>query len=619
MDENNNIKLITREEQTQTMDKRIVYKPSLFNKTYSQNNINQSPQNDIKNKTNDNFDNSQSLLNLLSNKSHFVEPKDFKIIPEIKTYNSVKNKLLPIKQKTKKVNFDINPFKKQFYLTASINPPIIKKKEIKKSNSTKNLYDNNRNNIIDLIHEKEIQICQDLIRTLPEKVKNRNKKNKKNYNNVETDNLIKLIKTFNIDNINTQRIIEHQILNRNNYNSEFNPLLSTLSVSMSTNYKTNNIPLNNFYKFNLSNYSINKNLNSSITLKNNSSILKNINDSNILLNNNNNSLENVNLEKSKLMKSINNRNNNNKFIHSSYNKMIYDPKNEINFHTGFVRSQKNIYDDVYSKYFKNNKKNEIRIKNYRRKKEEANKLSLPEIEEYKSIIKEIENRKSKALRKSQSALDIHKDKNDLVLKDQLIEELNNIYIGQKNTFLNSIKDNNFGDNEKMEDQTCKQEINENIKNINKIKREPNSFVDGYSLFDGGINKKLEEYNYILGNKFHDKEQKEIKAEKFHKIYEEYENKIKNYKNELLNEKYLYKQIFIPKIDFNKDKNKDDSNEENMNKKNFNFYKLNGNFIIASNKVHKFQTPMNVSGNNNKKNQIYNEYIAFKNEYKKKYE
>ena len=113
------------------------------------------------------------------------------------------------------------------------------------------------------------------------------------------------------------------------------------------------------------------------------------------INNNNNSLENANLEKSKLMKSINNKNNNNnnKFIHSSYNKMIYDPKNEINFHTGFVRSQKNIYDDVYSRYFKNNKKNEIRIKNYRRKKEEANKLSLPEIEEYKSIIKEIENRK----------------------------------------------------------------------------------------------------------------------------------------------------------------------------------------------------------------------------------
>jgi hypothetical protein len=213
---------------------------------------------------------------------------------------------------------------------------------------------------------------------------------------------------------------------------------------MSTNYKTNNIPMNNFYKFNLSNYSINKNLNSSITLKNNSSILKNINDSNILLNNNNNSLENANLEKSKLMKSINNKNNNIKFIHSSYNKMIYDPKNEINFHTGFVRSQKNIYDDVYSKYFKNNKKNEIRIKNYRRKKEEANKLSLPEIEEYKSIIKEIETRKNKQRSKSKDILEDKKDRSELDLKDKLYDELQDIYKDQKSTFLYDLQKNYSG-------------------------------------------------------------------------------------------------------------------------------------------------------------------------------
>ena len=72
-----------------------------------------------------------------------------------------------------------------------------------------------------------------------------------------------------------------------------------------------------------------------------------------------------------------------------YTKMLYDPRHEINFHTGFVRAQKNIYDDVYSKYLKSNKNN------YRKKKKEANKLSLPEIEEYKSIIREIENQKSK--------------------------------------------------------------------------------------------------------------------------------------------------------------------------------------------------------------------------------
>ena len=83
----------------------------------------------------------------------------------------------------------------------------------------------------------------------------------------------------------------------------------------------------------------------------------------------------------------------------------------------------------------------------------------------------------------------------MVLKDKLVEEINNIYQGQKNTFLNDLK-NNFGDNEKMEVDSFKKQINENIKRINKIKRMPNSFVDGYSLFDGTINKKIKEYNYI---------------------------------------------------------------------------------------------------------------------------
>ena len=567
MDENNVIKPMKKEEQTQTMNKRISHKPSLFNKTFIQNNDIQIPQNDINNKTNDNFERNSSLINILSNKSHFVEPKDFKVLPDINSNKGkpyINNKLIQNKRNTK-YNFTISHHKKPFYLTASINP-IIEKKEINKTNVIQkiNENENKNNNIIDLIHEKEIQICQNLIKTLPEKIKSRNKKIIRNINNEETANLIKLIKIFNIDNINTQRIIEHQILNNNNhyYNLEFNPLLSTLSLSMSTNYRTNNIPFNNFYKFNASNYTSNKNLNtSSITLKNNNSmsIIKNIND-----NNNSFIIRNRDLSKTKVTKSLNNKINYYNKV-NNFGKIIYDPKNEINFHTGFVRSQKNIYDDVYSKYFKNNKKNEIRIKNYRRKKEEANKLTLPEIEEYKSIIKEIENRKKRALRKSQSVINIHKEKNDIVLKDQLVEELNNIYLGQKNTFLNNLKNNNFkDDHQQMEVDSYYKEINENIRNINKIKREPNSFVDGYSLFDGTINKKLKEYNYILGNKFHDKEQKEEKAEKFHEIYEEYENKIKNNKKELLNEKNAYKQIFIQKIDFNKDKNKEDSiNKEIM--------------------------------------------------------
>ena len=629
MDEDNNHKLMTIEEQTQTIDKEDKQKQSLFSKTYFKNNIIESPQNDINNKTNDNFEKSASLLNLLSNRSHFVNPNDFKMIPEITSKGrtcsfTIRDKLLPIKNKLKKkVNFSFIPNKKEFYLTASVTP-IIKKRELKKNKSNKSLnleVNNNKRNIIDLIHEKEIQLCLDLIKILPEKIKNMKNKNKGNIKDFKkeeaTNNLIRLIKTFNVDNVYTQRMLEDQALNKTIFNSEINPL-NTMSISMSTNYKTN-MPINNIFKFNSSNYTNNINLNtSSISLKNNSSIIKNINDSNILKNNN--SIINTNLIKSKLNRSLNNKiNNNSKANHHFLSKLVYDPRNEINFRTGFVRSQKKIYDDVYSKYFKNSKKNQIRINNYRRKKEEKNKLSLPEILEYRFIIKEIENRKKKAIRKSQSVLNINKEKGDLVLKDQLIEELNNIYLGQKNTFLNSIKDN-FGDNEKVDPDSYKKNINENIRNINKIKRRPNSFVDGYSLFDGKINKQLKEYNYILGNKFHDREKKEEKAEKLHDIYEEYENKINNYKKELLNEKNIYKQIFIPKIDFRKDKNNTIDNDVKIGFKSYNYIdNKNNSMVTNSNNNDKIKNrPVILSSNENKKEKIYNEYINFKNEYKKKY-
>ena len=102
--------------------------------------------------------------------------------------------------------------------------------------------------------------------------------------------------------------------------------------------------------------------------------MKNNNDSNILNNFNNNSI-NINSSPhrnngshAKTTKSINNKGNHS---NSFYSKMIYDPRNEINFHTGFVRSQKKIYEDAYAKFF-NNKKNEIRAKNYRKKKKEKN-------------------------------------------------------------------------------------------------------------------------------------------------------------------------------------------------------------------------------------------------------
>ena len=89
----------------------------------------------------------------------------------------------------------------------------------------------------------------------------------------------------------------------------------------------------------------------------------------------------------------------------------------------------------------------------------------------------------------------------------------------------------------------KEEINNNIRNINQVKRTQNYFVDGYSLFTGKINKRLNEFNHILGNKFYDKDQKKEKEEKFHKCIEQFENKLKRYKNELLNEENIYRKIF----------------------------------------------------------------------------
>ena len=615
MDEDNNNKLMTIEVQTQTIDKKDQYKQSLFSKTYFKNDIIESPQNDIKNKTNDNFDKSASLLNLLSSRTHFVNPDDFKIIPEIpqkgKTCTFTVSKLLPIKNKVKKkVNFNFIPPRKEFYLTASVNP-IIKKREIKKSKSTQNLnleIINNQRNIIDLIHEKEIQLCLDLIKTLPEKlnIKNKNKKNIKDFKTEETtNNLIRLIKTFNVDNIYTQRILEDQVLNSTIINSEINPL-STISMSMSTNYKTN-MPINNMFKFNSSNYSNNKNLNtSSISLKNNSSILKNINDSNILKNNN--SIINTNLTKSKLNKSLNNKiNNNSKASHHHFlSKLVYDPRSEINFHTGFVRSQKKIYDDAYSKYFKNSKKNQIRINNYRRKKEEKNKLSLPEIEEYKSIIKEIENRKRKALRKSQSVFDSsNKEKIKLNVKDKLIDELNKLYLNQKTMFLSNLKNNIC--NRRIFAESYKKEVNENIDNINKRKREQNFYIDGYSLLDEHINKKLQQFNNILGNKFHDKEQKMEKVNKFCKICNEYENKIKNYENEIFKETNLYNQLFLPKFEFNRDKKNNHKNNLEIDLSKHNINKSNENISLDSSITFKIDNNRVLSKKSNKEEKIYKHY------------
>lgn len=125
--------------------------------------------------------------------------------------------------KIKKVNFNIsqNPYKKPFYITSSF-VPISQKPTMRNYSSFQNLNVNNKNFIIDLIHEKEIQLCLDLIKSFPQSNKNKRLNIKKDFKNKETSNLIRLIKTFNIDNINNQRLIEKQILDKFNYSSELN-------------------------------------------------------------------------------------------------------------------------------------------------------------------------------------------------------------------------------------------------------------------------------------------------------------------------------------------------------------------------------------------------------------
>ena len=518
---------------------------SIYNNSSLSNNQDPTKEN-IKNNTNDDFRNNMSLIKLLSNKTHFVMDNNFTLFHGDSKRGRTTSFIADDRESQTRNNKFYYPFKnsrKNFYLTSF--KPSYKIKKMKISNSCQDLNNYNKYNVIDLIHEKEIQLCLELIKKYPDIEKNKDRNvNVKELKTKETSDIIREIKRFNFDNIKDQKTVADQILDNYNYLINYENIpLSTLS--MSSNYRTNKMPMNSMYKLNISNISTNNvNFNSSTISKNNSSIL-----------NNNSSSNNKTLMKLKMSKSFNSKINSNLNTNNNiYNKLIYDPRNEINFNTGFIKSQKNIYEDVYSKYFKNkkhNKKNEIKARRYRQKKEEANKLTLPEIEEFKSIIKEIEKQKMRENRRNKSVI-FNKDKNDLIVKDQLLEELNRLYKKQKDMFLNSLR-TNFGDTEKAREDLRKKEINKNIQNINKIRRAPNVFVDGYSLLDGSINKKLKQYNYILGNKFHDKEKKKEKELKFNQCVNEFENKINYYKKKLMEEKEIYKKIFKPKIDFSKDK------------------------------------------------------------------
>ena len=574
MEENNPFILLRSEPEALTMYKdpalkinnqSLIKEKPYLNKSLYYNNKNESKKNKFEGKLIKKLKNSASAMNLTANKTQkILGLNKLNFIPEIpiqgKTYSSLDKR--DMTNQIKRVNFNLKKknleqTSEQFYMTSPL------------ESIYNSIHKKNQKYMIDLIHKKEIQLCLDLIKKLPDKESKNNfekkEEDKDNYAQQaqEADNLIELIKRFKFDDIYNQKIIEHQILNENNNNSfennnseinsknmkaEINPG-ETQSISLSTNFRTKNF-LSNTQNQNISNLFNTKNFN-------NSSIdLKNISISNV---NNQNSSQELN-DKSKISKSPVSKNiktNKSNIITSfSPKKFNFNLQSEINFHTGFVRSQKNLYNDAYKSVFQ--QKNKFSQKNMKKAKKESEKLSLPEIEEYKSIIKEIKNRKKKTLQKSSSVKEIRKkkEKDESDLKDKLVEKLNNIYEDQKNIFLNDLQENFGENNNKIKYDPLKVEINENIRKINSVKRTQNYFNDIYSLYDGKINKRLDDFNYILGNRFYDKEQKKEKEEKFHKCVEEFENKIKKYKKELLKEQKEYKKIFKQKIDFKKDKNLD---------------------------------------------------------------
>ena len=532
------------------------------------------------------FDKNNSNQKELDSNENNKRRKKFKI-PILKQNNSLKKLINSSSQKsliTNRIKGDIeNPLSnkmtrfgfpnshkyKNFYLTSTLHSKNKKMMNQSSFNSTRET-----NPMIDLIHKKETEIIIDLIKKLPESVVNaKNIDENQEANSEEANSLIKLIKNFKFDNINNQKRIEYQIIKdkeikdsiiNNNYenskilNSDIanNNPNNNLSISMSSNLKVKNFIDNlNFYQDNHA--SSNKNLNNStLDIKNNiSSIIQNSSNQ-----------RNVNLVKSASTNNINNISKVkilNNGLNSPFNNNNFS-KNEINFHTGFVRTQKNIYSDALKSL---RKKNFFKANNSSKIKKENEKLLLPEIEEFKSIINEIEKRKRKIQQKSQSIRESQKDITELDLKDRLIEELKDIYKDQKNTFIEYLQKNLDKEENERKYDPVKVEINNNICEINKIKRKQNSFVDGYSLFGNQVNKRLGEFNYILGNKFYDRDQKKEKVEKFYKCIEKFENKLKKYRKELETEHKFYKKIYIQKIDFKKDKKNLENCQESLTKLN----------------------------------------------------
>ena len=171
MEENNNLKPIKNDDKIHSISKIIQHRPSLFNKTKLEKfNIEKSQK-----EKNDNFEKSISLLKLFSSRSQYIKPENFIIFPDFSkkgktTSFTVKNYLNPIKNA--KINSIINNKINNLYLTSY---KLNKNQKLKKCNSTYDLNDKRRDNMIDLIHEKEIGVCLDLIKSLPDKTRNKTK------------------------------------------------------------------------------------------------------------------------------------------------------------------------------------------------------------------------------------------------------------------------------------------------------------------------------------------------------------------------------------------------------------------------------------------------------------
>lgn len=219
-----------------------------------------------------------------------------------------------------------------------------------------------------------------------------------------------------------------------------------------------------------------------------------------------------------------------------------------------------------------NKNNDINRKIYISPNKRKKEASLFEIEEYKNILKKINQKKGidKEVDKiPKKIINVDNLKREDFYKDVLERELRLILNNQRNIFIKDL----------IQKQKNKEKVIQNQLNLNKFircisvnKKPTNNFIDGYSILEGK-NKQSEEYNNILGNHLYSKEQKLEKLIKYFRSIDEYEDKRKNNIEKLLKADNKYRQLFIPNIDLNKEKLENIKNQNDELRENINTYKL----------------------------------------------